>query len=125
MATWQEHVAKAEHNEQFLGTLDPATSAYLDWFVTVVFYVAVHYLRALGSRAGFPNVGSYGDLEDFFRRVASLHRNTRVWKSYRRLKDDSRDARYEMRVFTPAEVVELRDNPMQDIKVHARRNLGV
>ena len=42
-----EHLNQAEHNADFLEALDKQfPKLYFDWKITVVFYIAVHYLRA-------------------------------------------------------------------------------
>lgn len=44
----QKHLDQAKHNEEFLGVIDTHSPAnYFDWKITVVFYSALHHIRAL------------------------------------------------------------------------------
>lgn len=117
MATEEIHLRQAKHNEQFLDTFDLATTPYLDWVVTVIFYAALHYIRALAARHHFANVSSYADMDRIFSRVPVFRRQPDVYVDYRQLKDDSRAARYDARQFSPREVVELQDEEFQRIRV--------
>jgi len=116
MATKEQHYKKAQHNEQFFGQFDVKTTPYLDWVITGIFYSALHYMRALGSQHGFSNISSYGEMDNLFNRLSVLKKNSDVYISYRQLKDDSREARYEMRRFSPDEVQESRDIDLLKIK---------
>jgi hypothetical protein len=117
MATEEIHLRQAKHNEQFLDTFDLSTTPYLDWVVTVIFYAALHYIRALAARHHFGNVSSHADMDRIFSRVPVFRRQPDVYVDYRQLKDDSRAARYDARQFSPREVVELQDEEFQRIRV--------
>lgn len=44
----QNHVAQAKHNEEFSLVLETHwPKKYFDWRITVLFYTALHYIRAL------------------------------------------------------------------------------
>lgn len=107
MATPAEHRAKALHNEQFIHSYSLGAGDFADWAVTALFYSAVHWLRALITKSGF-HVGNYKEEE--FAATVLLRKgmlNHQAWQWYRNLKDDSRDARYEMVMFTPADYEHL------------------
>ena len=108
MATPTAHRTKALHNEQLIQHHQLGAGEFADWAVTVLFYSAVHWLRALITSSGLPDVRDYSG-ED--RAAAELLRkrvlDNQAWVWYRDLKDDSRDARYEMRIFTPADFDEV------------------
>jgi len=95
MPTTEQHLAQARRNEAFLGTFDLADPRYLDWAVTVIFYAALHYLRALMSKHRYTNISRYGDMDMAFERLTVLKRNPQIYDAYRDLKDDSRSARYD------------------------------
>ena len=116
MASVAEHLAQARHNEAFLASLDLPTTPYLDWAVTVIFYGALHYLRALFAHHHITNISRYGDMDKAFERLALLKRNPKVYSDYRQLKDDSRDARYNIWRPTLAEVIEFRDGELLRIR---------
>ena len=116
MATEQAHLRQAQHNEQFLTTFDPAITPYLDWAVTVIFYAALHYIRALAARHQFMNISRYGELDRVFERLPVFRHNRAVYVDYRQLKDDSRAARYDMGVFSSQEVAGLRDEELLRIR---------
>lgn len=46
MPTTDEHIIKAEHNKKFLNTLDLETTEFTDWYVIILFYIAIHYIDA-------------------------------------------------------------------------------
>ncbi|KPJ65246.1 MAG: hypothetical protein AMJ45_05405 [Syntrophobacter sp. DG_60] len=116
MASKEQHLKKAEHNERFFNHLDLDTTLFLDWIVTGIFYSALHYIRAIASMYGFENIASYGELDKLFDRLSILKRNLDIYQDYRQLKDDSRDARYEMIKFVKVEVQDLRDQEFSRIK---------
>lgn len=118
------HRRQAEHNEAFLTTLDLATSPYLDWAVTAVFYAALHYIRALAARHHFTNISSYADMDRLFERVVVFRRRDDLYADYRQLKDDSRAARYDCRRFTPAEVAGLRDEELHRVRIFVLAEIG-
>jgi len=116
MATEREHLHQAQHNEQFLATFYLPTTSYLDWAVTVIFYAALHYIRALAARHLFTNISRYGELDKLFNRLPLFRNNSWVYIDYRQLKDDSRAARYDMRAFSSQEVTALRDEELTRIR---------
>lgn len=123
MATKEAHLQQAEHNERFLGTFDISISPHLDWAITVIFYAALHYIRALAAKHLFTNISRYGDLDRVFDRVSIFKRNGWIYADYRQLKDDSRAARYDMVKFSPREVEEFRDEELRRIREFVRANL--
>ncbi|HQE92009.1 MAG TPA: hypothetical protein PLH19_04885 [Anaerolineae bacterium] len=46
MPTADTHLHQAQHNHALIETLDPENTVYLDWIVTIAFYVAVHRVEA-------------------------------------------------------------------------------
>lgn len=116
MATVQAHVEQAQRNEAFLESLAIDSTPYLDWAVTVIFYAALHYLRALFAHHHVANIARYGDVDKAFARLAVVRQEAGIYNDYRQLKDDSRDARYNMWRPRLADVVEFRDGELQRIR---------
>lgn len=94
-----DHLDLARENERFGATLLTEVR-FLGWAVTGYFYAAIHYVEAYLSRA---NVHS-GDhrtrdshiLQDTVLRV--------IYDEFSDLKNDSTEARYQCRTFTPTEI---------------------
>ncbi|MCZ6479114.1 MAG: hypothetical protein O6929_01720 [candidate division NC10 bacterium] len=124
MATEREHLRQAEHNEDFVGTFDLTRTPYLDWAATVIFYAALHYIRALAARHRIRNISRYAEMDNLFDRLMVFRRNPGVYEDYRQLKDDSRAARYDMRRFSPEEVMGLRDEELRRINQFVRTQLA-
>lgn len=124
MATERAHLGQGAHNDQFLTTFDLATTPYLDWAVTVIFYAALHYIRALAARYLFANISTYGELDRIFERLDVFRRYPDIYGDYRQLKDDSRAARYDMRKFSSPEVGGLRDEELRRIREFVLARLG-
>lgn len=74
MASKHAHAAKARQNEAALGRFYFDPDAY-DWYITVTFYAAVHWVRAYLADAG-RGAGAADDLtyEDFPRLVREVCR---------------------------------------------------
>ncbi len=108
------YLQRAEHNEDFLSTLDIPSTEFLDWAVTVAFYVAVRYVDAFF----FPNRPI--DPRERNRRVANDPRTRPIHRSYRELYNEARNARYELVEFTPFEVQSLIDNRLSHVTNHMR-----
>ena len=100
MASKAEHINKAEHNESFFQTI--IETGYLDWAVNGIFYSALHYLESyLAINDDHP--ANHPLRNDSIQRDLNL--GGRFYsKLYKPLRDDSYEARYEMRVFTREEV---------------------
>ena len=110
-----EFLERAEHNERFLSTLDLNRTEYLDWAVTIAFYVALRYVDAFF----FPIRPA--DHRERLRMVATNLRTQPISNSYRELFNQARDARYELFVFSAFEVQSLITNRMNHVKTHMMR----
>lgn len=99
MPSQDDHLQKARHNEQFVDSFELASTPYLDWVITGIFYAALHYVDAfLATQAVHPGSHSRRDAE------VKLFLGTGFYLDYRALKDDSQDARYRVRQFSAEEV---------------------
>jgi len=119
MATKEEYLKKAEHNERFFNEFDTSTTPYLDWVVTGIFYSAIHYIKAVAAKHGFTNISSYGEMDNVFNRVHVFRMRRDIWVDYRQLKDDSRTARYDTSLIPTTEVISLKDKEFENIKAFA------
>lgn len=74
MASKAEHVTKALRNEAALSRFDFEPDLY-EWYVTVSFYAAVHWIRAYLAAAGY-GAGQREEItyEDFPRHVREVYR---------------------------------------------------
>lgn len=119
MATPHQHKEKALHNERFLDAPELTGGEFADWAVTVLFYSALHWMRALAAQEGYQikgyrTLGGIPGEEDVFRGTSIFTPQAYDW--YRHLRDDSRDARYEMKQFSDSDFRELRQNFFQPFK---------
>ena len=123
MASKEEHLRQAEHNERFFNELDINTTPYLDWVVTGIFYSAIHYIRAIAAKYAFTNISSYGDMDAVFDRLSIFKRHRDIYADYRQLKDDSRAVRYDMRQIPATEVLSLIAEEFASIKSFVMANV--
>ncbi len=115
-----EHIQKAKHNEDFYASLDLDSTDYRDWIVVGVFYAALHFVAAyLAQQNCHP--ASHPVTDKYFSRVRVLRQ---IYRPYRTLKDDRRDASYGMREFTSDEIRSDIFPHLESIKAHLS-TLGV
>ena len=111
MASVQDHLDSIKQNEEFLAFLQD-DGHYPRWAVVVVFYIAVHYGRALTSVAGL-QIRHHGHFETEFLRT---FKDIKCYEHIRLLKDYSEAARYDNRTFSWQEVKKLYDGRLKDFK---------
>ena len=112
------HHAKAASNISFYKSID--ATKYGDWAVTALFYAALHLADACMDPTVHPN--SHADRNSFFPR---FHELRNVFRHYRQLQDDSRDARYNPPTnFDATTVRELARNHYEPIRVSTLAVLG-
>lgn len=90
-----EHQWQCDHNGRLLGEpiLDPDTTAYPDWTITVAFYRAVHIVdRILAISHGAIIIHSHQQRQSLVRKHIPG-----VWKWYGELEEMSKKARYHAR----------------------------
>lgn len=104
--TLDEYIAQATHNVD-VATHLRSTSVYcLDWAATCLFYAAVHLVNAFLRKHGVPIPRRHRGKPDAPGRTNIVQQDPRlrvIYKSYRHLDDESRDARYELKRFVPAD----------------------
>ena len=109
MATPAEHRSKALKNERLIQTASLAEGEFVDWAVTALFYAALHWVRALSAQEGF-QIRDYAMERIALESVPTFQLAPKHMKLYRTLKDESRDARYEMKSFTALDYQDLEAN---------------
>lgn len=127
MITPQQHQEKALHNERLLEMRELTDGEFVDWAVTVLFYGALHWMRALAAQEGH-QIKSYrshsreilGE-EEVFTYTKIFTQQAFHW--YSNLKDESRDARYEMRQYSTADFHNLRDSFFKPFKAFVQSKL--
>lgn len=108
MATRDEHLRKARHNEDLADYLLSNDAVYRDWAVCGAFYAAVHYVEAY--LAGYGG-GGYHNV-DHVRRgrlIHTIHQLEGIRREYSHLKNAGWAARYVVKTFTRDEVSDLRE----------------
>ena len=113
MPTYQKHMEQAEHNGELLEFIgrDGAQTRFSDWYVTVVFYTALHYFEAMlfkvkpsvqfGTLSA--TVEHSGSLSTFYvkhsehqiRKKLMRTNFPQIYNPYRTLYEMSRTARYD------------------------------
>jgi uncharacterized protein (UPF0332 family) len=117
MASIEEHIEKAENNEAF--SLSIKNTPYLDWVVTGIFYSALHYTEGY-----LATKGEHPDNHPFRNELIQEDPNL-GWrfysKMYKHLRDDSYEARYQIRTFAPEEIQNDIIPLLEAIKNHLKK----
>ncbi|HEV2989465.1 MAG TPA: hypothetical protein VG759_13575 [Candidatus Angelobacter sp.] len=95
MPSRDEHLAQAAKNRKLAETL--AKTEFLDWAVTIYFYVTVHIIESYLAIHGYHST-NHDERRDYISRIPQL-RN--VIKEYLALERVSRQARYYAQPITP------------------------
>jgi hypothetical protein len=125
MATPFEHRSKALHNEELLGVHKLAEGKFAGWAITVLFYSALHWMRALAAQEGF-QIKSYSrnDSEKLaLQQIPLFRQSPQPFNWYRSLKDASQDARYEMTQYSSADFLDLKQRCFDPFKSFIIANL--
>ena len=95
----KEFIEQAEHNQDFHDCIhDKFNTRFFDWKIISIFYIAIHYLKALASHRGIDIGGTHYEIE---RNVNPKRDNPKMritetaWRNYKRLFDYSCTARYQ------------------------------
>lgn len=95
-----DHIQRAEKNEAFAGALNRTDPVQADWAITALFYGALHYIDAYFLSHGRGRPRTHGQREPRIRDSADL---IGIWPDYRRLKDMSLAARYDIANYAEAD----------------------
>jgi hypothetical protein len=84
---------------------------YSDWYVTIMFYAALHRVQALLHHRGYDDTQCdlHTKTRDLLRNDVVLRLETDLRNHYRDLSDDSRAARYRLGRFSQVQVSDLRE----------------
>lgn len=93
----RSHIARAKSNEKFLKFIDQgASSDFTDWKITVIFYTALHYLRAylLFKKIRVPRSHKLIDTIINPSNPSAIHPLPKVYNRYNALYQNSWESRY-------------------------------
>ena len=116
MASFNEHINQSKHNFLFFEkVINMDKTNYLDWCVTICFYVSVHLINAhIAQRANLHYKSHYEverEINPYNKSICSL--NKFVYLSYKKLSMLSRRARYLLKESDNNEVAHyIRDEHM-------------
>lgn len=117
MATRNDHLARANSNEQFLTEIRKL-GTHPDWGVTVVFYVAVHWARALVAHFGI-QITSHKHFQSEFVRITHDHA---TYVHFRHLQTASEQSRYDVGAWTWQDVDSLISGHLEPVKAGLRKH---
>ena len=112
MATRDEHLAQAAHNELVAEAL--VAASHYDWAVTALFYAALHLIQAWLSQSQNPP-GNHAARERVMSNSAELRG---VLDSYNALRARSESARYDRHRFSAQEYADIRQTLFFSVQTH-------
>lgn len=107
-----QHSSQAEKNQRFFSQFDLNSTEFLDWMVTGVFYTALHLVDAYFATEG-RHLTTHRSRQDAIAKHPVIQG---VFEDYRELETTSRDARYNVRQFSTAEVNSLINDEFVSIR---------
>ena len=95
----KKHLDQANHNLKFHECIDTNfCGKFHDWKITVLFYIAIHYLKALGAKRNFDIGETHHEIEQNVnpdRHTSKMKITRGAWREYKNLFNYSRTSRYE------------------------------
>lgn len=95
----QKHLDQASHNQNFHNCIEGEfTDNFFDWKITTLFYVALHWIKALGVKRGYDLGETHYEIERNInpgRDDAPCKISQNAWRNYKYLFNYSRTSRYE------------------------------
>jgi hypothetical protein len=95
----QHFIDQAIHNERFHECVHSNFSdSFFDWEITILFYTAIHYLKALAANRNIDIGNTHTDIEyncNPDRRGLKMPITRRAWNEYKSLYRYSHTSRYE------------------------------
>lgn len=112
-----QHKSKADHNENMVTMIESADAKkrFLDWKYIALYYSALHFGDAYLARKGIDDISDHQDRKSKYAQVLSKG----VFKSYRRLENRSKIARYypeKSSMLTDTDFKDCRDKHFHKIK---------
>jgi hypothetical protein len=96
MRTFLDH---ANHNQNFHDCVcKQFNDQFFDWKITILFYVGIHYLKALAAKRGAKIGDTHYEIEQSVnpdRPNSQMKISKNAWREYKNLFNYSRTARYE------------------------------
>lgn len=90
---------QASHNEKFHQCIcQNFTDKFYDWKITTLFYIAIHYLKALAEKRGIDIGQTHHEIEQNVnpkKNNASMRIRQGAWMEYKSLLNYSRTSRYD------------------------------
>jgi len=117
MAPAKEHVKQAKKNEAFFAHVRNL-SDFADWGVTIIFYVAVHYGRALLAMLGTQITSHQHFQTEFLRRT----NDTSAYKHFRSLQTAAEGSRYDVIPFSWADADQFQRDHLEPFKTAMRQH---
>lgn len=94
----QHHIDQANHNQDFHSSIETNfVGKFHDWKITVLFYTALHYLKALACQRGIDIGETHYEVENNVnpdRNHAKMRITKGAWREYKALFNYSQTARY-------------------------------
>jgi hypothetical protein len=109
-----EHLKKAEGNEEFAASIAPDNQTRIDWTLVVLFYAAVHYVEAYLDKHLGQHLRSHTTRDKYMGRESNLRP---IFAVYGHLKYFGYNARYELDAFTKQNIQEA-NGYLDQIKKH-------
>ncbi len=91
MPKMNDHLEIISKNYCTLEYLTKENPHHIQWCITIIFYMALHYLHAYFAEKSNIHPDSHARLQQEVRTDSNLKS---IYKKYRHLEDDSRQARY-------------------------------
>lgn len=110
-----QHLNRADGNERLARSLDFDDGLQVDWALVILFYSALHYIDSfLAGKNKHPKNHESRDIE-----VENNGTLNPIYNDYRRLKDVSREARYDIPNYHKTQFPKF-DQRFQNIKRHIK-----
>ena len=95
----QQYLDQAAHNQNFHNCIESNFNGqFHDWKITVLFYIAIHYLKALAASRGVDIGETHYEIEQSVnpdRQNSKMKITRNAWREYKNLFNYSRTSRYE------------------------------
>ena len=107
-----DHLTRAKQNEILASKLNADIGVSVDWAVTMIFYAALHYVDAFLAGKNLHPL-NHKQRDEEIEKNGSL---SSIYPDYRRLKDFSRAARYDIPNFSKDKIA-VAQTKLNNIKV--------
>lgn len=98
----EHHITKAQNNERFLLFIEESIKDdFIDWKITVIFYAALHYIKAFLKKNKIIIGQSHSEIESAIKAGGKFPLPPDIYDIYHDLYRTSREARYVAIYTTP------------------------